>query len=183
MSQWICFAPRSPTRRPQGGGYRSAWYDFAMGRYPKLPPRLDRLYVANPVYFVTFCTYRRRPLLATAAVQGAFVGFAEHAFSTGNIAVGRYVIMPNHVHLFVCGPDDFDLGRWVGMLKQHLAKAINKTGDDAVWQRGFFDHLLRGDESYGQKWEYVKENPVRANLTSGSDVWPYAGEIVVIDRV
>ena len=67
-----------------------------------------------------------------------------------NIAVGRYVMMPDHVHLFVRGPDDFQLGPWVGMLKQALAKHIALAGTSPIWQRGFFDHLLRNDESYAQ---------------------------------
>jgi REP element-mobilizing transposase RayT len=50
------------------------------------------------------------------------------------------------------------------------------------WQPGFFDHVLRNDESYTQKWKYVRENPVRAGLVSRADDWPYQGEFVVIDR-
>lgn len=38
-----------------------------------------------------------------------------------------------------------------------------------LWQREFFDHVLRSVESYGQKWDYVKENPVRAGLVKTSD--------------
>ncbi len=56
-------------------------------------------------------------------MNSAFVVFARQAY-TRNIAVGRYVIMPDHLHLFVCGPDDFELGRWIGVLKQNLAKQI-----------------------------------------------------------
>jgi len=41
------------------------------------------------------------------------------------------------------------------------------------WQPGFFDHVLRNDESYGQKWEYVQENPVRARLVQWPDQWPH----------
>jgi len=46
----------------------------------------------------------------------------------------------------------------------------------------FFDHLLRNNESYAQKWEYVRENPVRAGLVHCSEDWSYQGEIVYIDR-
>ena len=53
----------------------------------------------------------------------------------------------------------------------------------ANMQRGFFDHLLRSAESYGQKWNYVRENPVRAGLVEKAEDWPYAGEIIIIDRV
>jgi len=38
------------------------------------------------------------------------------------------------------------------------------------------DHVLRGDESYGGKWEYVRENPVRAGLVATWEKWPFRGE-------
>jgi putative transposase len=91
--------------------------------------------------------------------------------------------MPDHVHLFVRGADDFQLGRWIGMLKQALGKKIKQTGTSSpIWQRGFFDHVLRSDESYAQKWNYVRENPVRAGLVTNIDDWLYSGEVVLIDR-
>ena len=121
-------------------------------------------------------------MLASDAMHKAFITFATKAYSDHNIAVGRYVIMPDHVHLFVRGPDDFQLGRWVGRLKQALAKRFALTTLSPIWQRGFFDHPLRSDESYAQKWNYVRENPIRAGLVTNADDWPYSGEIVLIDR-
>ena len=70
----------------------------------------------------------------------------------------------------------------VGMLKQALAKHIALAGTSPIWQRGFFDHVLRNDESYGDKWNYVRENPVRGGFVNDPDEWRYSGEIVVIDR-
>jgi putative transposase len=91
--------------------------------------------------------------------------------------------MPEHIHLFVCGPDDFSLGAWIGSLKQALAKSMGRRrAGDVIWLRGFFDHLLRSDESYGQEWNYGRENPVRAGLVTKAENWPYAGEIIIIDR-
>jgi REP element-mobilizing transposase RayT len=164
-------------RFPQGSGYK-----IRVREYPKLPPRLRWIFAYNPLFFVTSCTYERRKLLTSDAVHAAFVAFASQANSRQNIAVGRYVIMPDHVHLFVRGSDDFQLGPWVGMLKQALAKQIAPAGTLPIWQRGFFDHLLRTDESYAQKWNYVRENPVRAGLVMNAEDWPYSGEIVLIDR-
>ena len=45
------------------------------------------------------------------------------------------------------------------------------------WQKGFFDHVIRSEESYEQKWVYVRDNPVRAGLVRSAEDWPYAGEI------
>ena len=48
------------------------------------------------------------------------------------------------------------------------------------WQDGFFDHLIRNSESYGQKWAYVHENPVRKGMVAKAEDWPFGGEIVPI---
>jgi putative transposase len=136
------------------------------------------------LYFVTFCTHERQRFLAKDEVHTAFVLFAKRAKDTFNVAVGRYVIMPDHVHLFVRGDDNFRLGSWVGALKQALAKAgMLSRAKGQVWAEGFFDHLLRSNESYSQKWNYVRENPVRSGLVKSVADWPYQGEIVYIDRV
>ncbi|HEY4270535.1 MAG TPA: hypothetical protein VGM65_00875 [Candidatus Udaeobacter sp.] len=59
------------------------------------------------------------------------------------------------------------------------ARSYEKT---AALAARLFDHLLRNDESYTQKWEYVRENPVRAGLVPLAADWPYQGEFVFIDR-
>lgn len=114
-------------------------------------------------------------------VHNSFVKFGQRAHIDFGIAVGRYVILPDHLHLFVALPDGVKLSDWIGTLKRGVARAINVAGSsDPVWQRGFFDHVLRSSESYSQKWHYVRENPVRAGLASRADDWRYSGEIVAI---
>jgi REP element-mobilizing transposase RayT len=116
-----------------------------------------------------------------AVVANAFEQYARKA-QEFHVAVGRYVIMPDHIHLFVRGGHDFALTEWIKGLKRTVSKMLVPTDVGFRWQPGFFDHVVRNDESYGQKWEYVRENPVRGGLVSSADDWPYAGEIVVIDR-
>ncbi len=143
------------------------------------PPRLEQVFqkYVQPLYFVTFVTAGRARLLARDAVHETFRAYALQGVDRG-VAVGRYVLMPDHVHLFVRGSFDFVLAQWVRLLKRRLSKAINEPLPH--WQEGFFDHLMRGSESYAQKWDYVRENPVRAGLASNSEEWPYQGEIVCL---
>lgn len=71
------------------------------------------------------------------------------------------------------------LERWAGGLKRHLGRTLTTaTGAAAVWQIGFFDHVLRNLESYTEKWEYVRLNPVRAGLCGHPEEWRWQGEIV-----
>jgi putative transposase len=148
---------------------------------PNRPPRLEAFQKYDrPLYFITFNAHRRRKLLANQAVHEQFVSFAKTALDRG-IAVGRYVIMPDHVHFFVCGPDDFSLDQWVRVLKRTLSEAISAARPH--WQKGFFDHLIRHSESYSEKWEYVWQNPVRAGLVGEPNGWPWQGEIERIEAL
>jgi REP element-mobilizing transposase RayT len=140
------------------------------------PPRIERLFgeYSAPLWFVTFNTHRHAKLLATSAVHARFRDFTIAA-AQRQIIVGRYVLMPDHAHLFVTGSQKFDLKAWVRILKLSLSQAI--PSERPHWQEGFFDHLVRQDESYSAKWAYVRQNPVRAGLVSEPEAWPYAGEI------
>ena len=90
--------------------------------------------------------------------------------------------MPDHIHLFIAlPPTGTTLPKWVQMRRTVLGKELLRAGiEKPHWQEGFFDHVLRSDESYAQKWDYVRLNPVRAGLSIGPEGWPYQGEIFAI---
>ena len=148
------------------------------------PPRLSQIFQSYeaPLFFVTVCTRHRRKIPFLKAVNEALVVYGTRAIKEFNVALGRYVIMPDHLHFFVRGDQNFVLATWVKGLKRAILEAFPHEQRRFFWQPGFFDHLLRNDESYAQKWEYVRENPVRAGLVRSSGDWPYHGEIVYIDR-
>src|SRR3954470_24007573 len=115
--------------------------------------RLDRIFVQSPIYFVTTCTSGRRPILTNPAIHKTFMEFSNAGENHGAY-VGAYVIMPDHVHLFVALDQDQKLSDWMKSLKNTLSKSLRVTGVRSPhWQKGFFDHVLRSGESYSQKWE------------------------------
>jgi putative transposase len=144
-------------------------------------PRLHRLqwiYRDCPVYFVTACTAERRVLLTDKGIHEAFLAFAREAAGR-RIRVGRYVLMPDHIHLFVAfARHSSTLSAWIKALKGTISQELRSQGlPGPFWQRGFFDHVMRSAESYEEKWTYVRENPVRAGLVKQSADWPFQGEI------
>ena len=148
----------------------------------KPPKRLRRLQTvfnrSHPIFFLTICTAKRCPLLGDADIQQQFIVFCRASDEKANIWVGRYVLMPDHIHVFVLAEDSAAVSRWVGSLKKYLAVFWKTHGLAApFWQEGFFDHVLRSNDSYAEKWVYVEQNPVRAQLVNDSKDWPYAGEI------
>ena len=127
--------------------------------------RLELVYTRSPIYFVTTCTSNRRHILATAAIHESFVRFGEEGPKHG-AWIGAYVLMPDHLHLFVAIDDEkISLANWMKSLKNAISKRLRANGIPTPhWQKTFFDHLLRSEDSYSEKWNYVRENPVRAGF-------------------
>lgn len=169
-------------------------------KYPGRPPRLSRVFDQTPLYFVTFNTFQRRKLLADEAVHNAFISYAAKNKDRG-FAVGRYVIMPDHIHLFVRVGMHAKLDQFIRLMKQDITKTLSCSGGSQsrfdkdgnvvhrtaatpiaakVWQPGFFDHVMRSSESYSEKWTYVRMNPVRAGLVANPNDWRYQGELEII---
>ena len=150
---------------------------------PKRPPRLTNIFhkFDPPLYFITFCTFYRKPLLANEAFHLHFVQYMKCKSGIG-IACGEYVVMPDHIHCFLrIDPHRFQLGKTIGFIKQSLSKPLRDEGlAQPHWQPGFFDHLMRSADSYSEKWNYVRNNPVRAGLVEHADDWKYQGVIVPI---
>ena len=148
--------------------------------------RLDRVFSdsATPVFFLTICTHRRRPLLRDPGVAAIVVDALERAESRYDWRVGRYVVMPDHVHLF-CAPTSEDarsLSSFVGYWKRASAARIQRHCLPSFrWQAEFFDHMLRSHESYAGKWEYVRANPVRAGLVEHPEEWHFQGEVSALE--
>ena len=69
--------------------------------------RLDRLFASHPLYFVTTNTEDRKPILANAKVHEDFRKFCEAGLMRG-VFVGKYVLMPDHLHLFVAFGNEYE---------------------------------------------------------------------------
>ncbi|MBS6309699.1 MAG: transposase [Firmicutes bacterium] len=84
------------------------------------------------------------------------------------ITINHYVIMPNHVHfiLSICGergpsrtpaPTNARLPAFLSAWK----RLTNKKAGFPIWQRGYYDHVIRNEADYLRIWQYMDENPVR----------------------
>ena len=117
-------------------------------------------------------------MLSSEAIHEAFVEFALQG-PTHGAWLGNYLLMPDHLHAFVTMDDQqITLSAWGKSLKNSISKTLRRQRVIAPHgQRTFFDHLLRISESYSEKWNYVRENPMRAGLVNTADEWKFMGEI------
>jgi REP element-mobilizing transposase RayT len=133
---------------------------------------LHRLPITLPsenavVYFITCCTHNRRHIFTTEAIVKTSLDELAKSREKLQWWVGGVVFMPDHVHLF-CSPsdrDNHDLPRFIGAWRSAVSRKLKLQDlEEPFWQVSFFDHILRSDESYDKKWEYVRQNPDRAGL-------------------
>jgi len=131
------------------------------------------------IVFLTVCSKDRKRIFASGDVAQVI---ADAWIEATSWCVGRYVIMPDHIHLF-CAPNVVPpepLDQWVRYWKNNASKNWPRPNEHPIWQRDFWDTQLRRHENYDEKWEYVLENPVRAGLVTKSDDWPFHGELNVL---
>jgi putative transposase len=130
------------------------------------------IYTGQPtIVFLTVCTANRKSWLADGAVHASLRTAWQSAQAW---LVGYYVLMPDHLHLF-CAPHEVGCAveRWVTFWKRAFRRLHQDP--DARWQAQAFHHRLRREENYTEKWQYVRENPLRRGLVKNADDWPYQG--------
>src|SRR5437016_322036 len=145
---------------------------------PERLRRLEQTFKRLSIYFITACTHKCKPSLNDPDVHERLIEFGKGGDERG-AWLGSYVLMPDHLHAFVIIDDEqLTLSAWIKSLKNALSKVLReKDVPSPHWQKGFFDHILRSGDSYSEKWEYVRENPVRASLVKAWSDWPFVGEI------
>jgi putative transposase len=137
-----------------------------MGHPPRIPVWLK--WDQEVVYFLTFCVAGRRKVLAN---DEAFAAFEAAIARLTNWNVIAAVLMADHAHLLIAPHDrEAAVGNASGAIKRWIRQRMNAEWQ---WQPGSFDRLLRSDESAEEKWQYIRENPVRAGLVEKWQDWPY----------
>ena len=131
------------------------------------------------IVYVTMNVAKRRPLLNRPDVVEVILNAWKMA---DYWLVGRYVIMPDHIHFF-CAPamaPGTPLKRWMEFWRATATRNWPRHDEAPLWQRDFFDRQLRNSESYREKWLYVWRNPAVANICACPEDWPWQGELNVL---
>jgi putative transposase len=148
-----------------------AYDDLPTRRHPAKGVHVQPL--GATIVFVTVCTKNRDRWLADPAVHDLLIDVWRGATAW---VVGRYVLMPDHLHLF-CSPGSpaLPLVNWIRFWKSRFSTLHGNPGH--VWHVDAWDRRLRSGESYREKWDYVRNNPVRKGLVKTAEEWPYQGEL------
>ena len=143
--------------------------------------RLTEFNYAEPgAYFITVCTEKRRNIFwqnvgASIArpedVRLSLLGnlversIKEIPLHYPFVRVDAYVIMPDHIHILLQIVTDDD-GRampapTISTIIQQLKGTVTKQAGISVWQKGFYDHIVRDEQDYRNVWAYIEGNPIQ----------------------
>ncbi|MDD2765391.1 MAG: transposase [Opitutaceae bacterium] len=134
----------------------------------------------HPTVFLTVVTHHRRPLLACHEAYAVLVGIWNRSPVADGWFVGRFIVMPDHVHLFARPSADAKLlAHWIQTWKSLSSRQITALLKitPPLWQKDYFDRFLRSADNYQGKWNYVVMNPMRKRLCSRPAEWPWQGEL------
>jgi REP-associated tyrosine transposase len=143
----------------------------------KLAPRLATCnYIGLHRYFLTICVDHRRKVFVTRdRVQPVTTQLLSTATEKG-FAVTAYCVMPDHLHgLLDSQTDDSNFREVVRIFKQRSSFEWKRTTGTVLWQRSYYDRVLREDEDTIAVARYILENPVRAKLVKEPLEYPFLG--------
>ena len=150
-----------------------------MEKQKRKPNRLAEYDYSTPnAYFITICTRNRKNLFWTDV--GAIIDRPQNVPLTRlgifvrqsirkipvhypMISVDHFVIMPNHVHLLLQINTDANgrsmIAHTISTVVRLMKGAVSKQAGFSAWQKGFYDHVIRGNQDYIDVWNYIDGNP------------------------
>jgi putative transposase len=129
-------------------------------------------YSTEGAYFVTIATKDGKRYF----IQGKLKEIVEKQIKAlenrFDLKVDAFVAMPDHVHLIISFYEGnrISLSRVVQAFKSLVVKDAreNLRINDKIWQRGFYDHIIRNEEDYLEKMQYVINNPLKESRRGGA---------------
>ena len=140
-------------------------------------------YSTDGAYFITICTKEHKCILSRVVGDGVLdvsetllteygkVAKSQLEIMTSfydDIVIDKYVIMPNHIHMLISIIESDGTSRTPSPTNDKIAKFVssfkrfcNKQYGQNIWQRSYYDHIVRDDKDYLTRWKYIDDNPIR----------------------
>lgn len=148
-------------------------------------PNYHRYYLENRYVFLTVVTYQRQPILINniKLLRNSF----KQTLLKYNFEIFGIVILPDHFHVIIKPENVKDFSNIVGSIKKHFTYNYNgaskrrtlpdsrqKRKESTIWQRRFYDHIIRDEDDLYKHLNYIHYNPVKHGYTNGVKQWQYS---------
>jgi putative transposase len=148
-----------------------------------------RAKVSGGTYYFTVVAFRRTGFLCDENVRGALRGGIQSTRKIHPFTIDAWVLLPDHLHcVWTLPQDDSNFAiRWA-MIKRFVSKRCGpelnrdewkneskrKRRESTIWQRRFWEHIIRDERDFEKHVDYIHYNPVKHNLVHRAVDWPYS---------
>lgn len=148
-------------------------------------PNYRRLWVPGGTYFFTVNLSRRRHTDLLVRHVGRLRDAVRRVLASHPFEIHGWVVLPDHLHCVMQLPaDDPDFATRWRLIKSHFTRSLPtghrppgvscRTGERGIWQRRYWEHLIRDETDYRAHLDYLHINPVRHGLVPSVADWPYS---------
>lgn len=152
-------------------------------------PNYRRLRIVGGTYFFTQVTYQRRNWLCCEMARQTLRSAINHVRQKYPFTIDALVLLPNHIHCIWTLPnDDMDYATRWRLIKTFVSKNLprefeidtqinasrQKRKERNLWQRRFWEHLIRDDIDFARHCDYIHYNPVKHGLCKKPKEWSFS---------
>jgi len=152
-------------------------------------PDCRRAYIPGGTYFFTVVTERRARILCGSLARSLLRRAFRDCRLRWPFVIQAIVLLPDHLHaIWTLPPDDSDYSARWGFIKKEFSKGWLAAGGSerprsdsrfrnrrrGIWQRRFWEHVIRNEDDFIAYVEHIHYNPVRHGLVQCPHDWPYS---------
>ncbi len=141
---------------------------------PRLDPSVYHGY-GHPIH-VILCTKDRATLFGPGqCLSETVISLLRRTAEDKHVELHAFCLMPDHLHVVLSIPrGGVGVAECIRLFRQRIHYATRAEHPEPLWQRSFYDHVIRSGEGLGRTCEYVVNNPVRKGLVDRWERYPYA---------
>ena len=127
-------------------------------------------------YYITLCTFDRRAKFLENGLIDKLIEIFKNKSGYFGFIIWAYCFMPDHVHLLIEGGNESsDLEGFVKAFKQESGYYYKKVTGEFLWQKHYYEHVLRQEEGTENICRYIFNNPVRKGLVDEYHKYRFSG--------
>jgi putative transposase len=152
-------------------------------------PNYRRVRIPGVTYFFTVVTYKRRKILTIPESRQMLRAVINEVRQQCPFTICGWVLLPDHIHCIWTLPEnDGNYSKRWGMIKAGFSKRAKnlfhrdewltdtkrKYRESTIWQRRFWEHMIRDEDDFRRHMDYLHWNPVKHGLVKCVKDWPYS---------
>ena len=148
--------------------------------------KIRRLYVPNTVYFITCVTLGRRPTFAHELNIELLRETMRWVKEIHPFEMRAYALMQDHFHLLIFVPNGTSISKIMHSIQRNFTVNYKKmhglTESVKMWQRGFWDHVIRDERDFANHFHYIHYNPVKHGYVPKPEDYPHTCFLTYVER-